>query len=65
MKPTPNQSQLINQIAQEIAWWKQGIVSQKMIEEFVRHEINGLTPDQENQVINSLSKLLHIIKQVE
>jgi hypothetical protein len=65
MKPTPNQTALINAIAQEIGWWKQGMVTQKMVEEFVRHELNDLAPDQENQVINSLSKLLHIIKQVE
>lgn len=65
MKPTPNQSYLINSIAQEIGWWREGLVSQKMIEEFVRHELHGLTPDQENNIINGLSKIIHIIKQVE
>lgn len=65
MKPTPNQSQLINSIAQEIGWWREGLVNQKMIEEFVRHELNDLVPEQENQLINSLSTILRILNQVE
>ena len=65
MKLSTQQIALINNIAQEIGWWKQGLVTQQMIEEFVRHELSGLTPDQENQIINSLSKIIHVIKQVE
>ena len=62
---TKNQIDLINNLAQEIGWWKQGLVTQKMIEEFVRHELNGLHPEQENQLINGLSYLLNTIKNLE
>lgn len=62
---TPNQIALVNSIAQEIGWWRQGLVDQKLVEEFVRHEINGLTPEQENQIINSLTTILRIVKQIE
>lgn len=55
---------LIDQITDEIKYWKQGKTSFKSIEEFVRHEINGLSGEQQNQILNSLNKLFKTLKEI-
>ena len=55
--------ELINQLTEEIVWWKHTDLSKVNVEEFVRHEIQGLTGEQENQLINGLNYLKKVLTQ--
>lgn len=58
-------TELINQLTEELGWWKHTDLFKVDIEEFVHHEIQGLAPDQENQMINGLNYLKRVLTQFE
>lgn len=65
MKPSEQQKEIIHKLIMEIAYWKHGLATDKLITDFVKHEVIGLSGEQENQLINILCKMNHLIQTVE